>query len=509
MMKGHTDLWYVIGGKTLSIRELLPGEASPSTPLHTIDSFHGTELFCNPWGNGSRIGLARILDYAAQRAQQTAQQHISLDRAVEAIETLQTHLEGEVARGMDSPLLRKYINLKGVPISEVRDSVEVLGGLVGDFNDDQTSLKAMLDTEHPKQFFATHDVIPKFGLIASGNLGLFETVILIWVGILAQAARNGNQFSLTIKPSIYDFLFHELIQQLPEDVKSAFSRVTWRSEEDIIPDSALITDLVTAVDGAIYFGNRNTLVRFRDLIEGDSQYHYFYYDHFPIMILLPGGSRAVIDAAARVATRLAYKRRGESCLSLQDVFVHKAIYGEFVGALNEEWRSVRAANSELTAPGALLSRYSQTHLKQLAQLRDKLDGAVIGHVYPDDHRTDLIINHEITADNWVLATENAAPLLCIAEFSTEVHLLQVLRSHLQNSTSDKFIYVMIVSPDGGENPTALRDGLVPISHRLEVLTSLQAVQAFTAYAPGIPHCGGISFLADIFGLPHKQACYLG
>jgi hypothetical protein len=509
MMDQHTDLWYTIGGQALSIRELLPDEVSPSTPLHAIGSIYGTELFCNPWGNGSKVALARALAYAADRASQRARQHISLDQAIEAIEALQTRLEVEIAREIDSPLVRTYIDLKGVPISEIRESVQVLRTMLLDLQGDQASLRAMLDTENPARFFATHDVIPKFGLVASGNLGLLETTILIWIGVLAQAARNGNQFSLTIKPSIYDFLFDELVQQLPKDARSAFLRITWRSGEDIIPDSTLINKLVNEVDGAVYFGNRNTLVRFRNLIEGGDQHHYFYYDHFPTMIVRPGVDPKLIAAAARIATTLAYKQRGESCLSLQDVFVHKETYAEFVGAIMQEWRRVRAANSDPTAPDTLLSSYSRAHLESIAGLGEKLDGAVVGQVYPQGHRTDLIINHEITADNWVLATENAAPLLCVAEFSDEDHLLQALRRHLHNSTSDKFIYVTLVSPDGEERLTTVCDGLASISHRLEILASAQAVRDFTAYALGIPHCGGISFLADIFGLPHRQTCYFG
>ena len=507
-MDQHTDFWYTIGGEVLSIRELLPNEASPSTPLHVIDSIYGTELFCNPWGSGSELALTRALAYAADRASQRAQQPIRLARAIEVLEALQTHLEAEVARGLDTPVVRTYMDLKGVPISEIRENVEMLRTMLLDLQGDQASLRAMLDTENPSEFFATHDVIPKFGLVASGNLGLSDTAILIWTGILAQAARNGNQFSLTIKPSIYDCLFHQLIHLLPEDVRAAFSRITWRSEEDIIPDSTLMTKLVNGVDGAIYFGHRNTLLRFRHLVRNDRQHHYFYYDHFPIMILLPGVEPKLIEASARLATTLAYKQRGEACLSLQDVFIHKEVYDEFMSAVVQEWRRVRAASGDPKADDALLPSYSRAHLEEMARLREKLDGAVMGRVYPQDNRTDLLVNHEIAVDNWVLATENAAPLLCITAFSRQDHLLQMLRRHLQNSSSDKFIYTLIVSPEGRDQLTALCNGLEPVSHRLEVLTSAQAIGGFKAYALGIPHCGGISFLADMFGLPHREACYL-
>ena len=68
---------------------------------------------------------------------------------------------------------------------------------------------------------------------------------------------------------------------------------------------------------------------------------------------------------------------------------------------------------------------------------------------------------------------------------------------------------MIISPGRGEKTATLCDSLMSMSHRLEELTTAQALGDFAAYAPGIPHCSGISFLADAFGLPHRRTCYIG
>jgi hypothetical protein len=508
-MDHHKDLWYIIGGELQSVRDLMPEDEVASTPLHAIDSIYGQELFCNPWGTASESALTQALRHAEERALRPDPKGISLDLAVKAIAGLQEYLETEMARGSESQFIRMLIDLKGYPISEVQESVQALGAMVHDLQGERALLGAMLGTADPEVFLPNHDVIPRFGLVASGNLGLFETVTLIWSGVLAQTARNGGQFSLTIKPSMYDYLFHDLICLLPQEVRIAFSRITWRSEAEIIPDSRLIAKLVNNVDGAIYFGNRRTLHQFRDQVEGERRYHHFYYDHFPIMILLPALEPGQIDAAAKLATDLAHKARGEACLSLQDVFVHQEVYDAFVRAVTREWRRLCSARGDPWTHGTQLASYAGLHLEQLARLRDRLDGALMGQVYATHNQTDLIVNHELEVDNWVLSTENAAPLLCIARFSDVEHLIQALRGHLQSSSSDKFIYTVVVTPKRQGLSITLYEGLASLSHRIEVPNSRRDLADFQTYAPGVPHCGGISFLADMLGLPHGDTCYLG
>ncbi len=508
-MNRHRDLWYTISGQIMSAQELLAYDSAAYTPLHAIDSIYDAELFCNPWGSASEFALSQTLAQVTARASRPARPSISLQRAVDVISMLQAHLESEAARGIASSLISTLIDLKGYPLSEIRDSVEALGRMVHDFQTDRLTLRAMLGGENPSRFFTTHRVIRKFGLISSGNLGLFEIAVLVWTGILAQAAANGTQFSLIIKPSIYDFLFHELIHLIPDDARHAFSRLTWRSEADIIPDSRLMAKLVNEVEGAIFFGNRRTLSGFRALIQHDTENHRFYHDHFPVMVVLPGASPECVVAAAKLAVTLAYKSKGEACLSLQDVFAHVSVYDSFVAATIQEWRRLRQARGDPRSPDSLLPSYSVAHLEQISNLRCRMDGAIVGQIHPEQRQTDLIINHELDLDNWILSTENAAPLLCIAAFTEPARLPGALEIHLDRSTSDKFIYSLIVSGESEEPFEMLYKGLESLSHRLDIRNSASALNDFQAYVPGIPHCGGISFLADMFGLPHRPSCYVG
>ena len=377
----YNDIWYTIGGKMFSISELLPNQEDPSTPLHLIESYNGHQLFCNPWGAGSRIALQAAIDLADKKALRASQPALTLDQGIKVIEALHETLEYEVAQGPDSEFLQTYIRFKGVPISEILEDIKALRSLLHDFQGEQLQLKAMLGTDSPAQFFATHTVIPKFGIMASGNLGLFETILLIWSAILAQAAKNGNQFSLLVKPSMYDCLFHEMIHWLPEHVRSAFSRITWRSDQDITPDADLIGEFINKADGAIYFGNKNTLDQLKIHLVNESHHYYFYSDHFPIMLVFPDMDTPMLQAAAKQAVSLAFRRRGEACLSLQDVFAHEKVYERFMYFVAQEWQLLKQTTTDPLMPETQLANYSTSHLAEMEQLRQKLNGNVMGKFF--------------------------------------------------------------------------------------------------------------------------------
>ncbi len=505
-------LYHIINGEEYNPAELGLRQGSF---LDTFDIKGQKKLFANPFGHYSATTLDKLL-YQSERSNKDALLNpLTLDRAIEAIRHAQNHLDNHLRdcqkpapQNLSSNIITNYRLLKGYSLPEIEEQNQALNNFVRMLELDRDAiLGTMLGFNgRANDFFQTHEVLPTFAIIASGNLGLFESGLLIYTGILGQAAKNGSQLKLIIKPSIEDFLFFDLITFIPPDFRGAFSRVTWRSDVDW--DALLTAKLINSVDGAIYFGQRSTLMGFKPQInDHHSRNHHFYHDHFPLMIIGSTATDAQLIAAAEAAVNLAYKNKGEACLSLQDVFVHNNLHDPFIAHLKQQ---VHQINSGLK--GTPLSMYSKPFLERIENLQKDLlkSGAeVSGKVSPELNKMDIMVAHNLSMNHPILASENAAPFLAVAPYEDENTLIQALiNKHLKpaspDRTSDKHIYAITI---GINDDAAMIKYLLENACRLFAEPADGRVQDFYPYAVGTPHCGGMSFLADIFGFDHLDYCY--
>lgn len=467
---------------------------------------NGTQpLFSNPFGQYSANSLDKII--SETKNFRSTRSNLTLENSIDIIRQIQDKLNLASEEGLKNPLIRDYISFKGYDIAEVREQISGLNSFVESLEKDKdATLGSMLNFEGKSEdFFSSNKILERFGILSSGNLGLFETVSLLYSGILAQSAKNGGNLSIIVKPTSQDFLFYDLMLQMPEDARKGFSRVTWGS--DIPWDAPLMKKLINSLDGAIYFGRRSTLENFRAQLSDDTN-HQFYYDHFPLIILGENASREQIREAAKKAVSLCYKNKGEACLSLQDVFVHEAVYDSFISNLRRE---IKGVNYGVT--GTQLPRFGKEQLEEVSKLKEALSnsGAIVeGRIGYQPNRMDIILAHNIDVNNPILETENAFPFLAVATYSSDSELSNALLRHLKPSdpkrSSDKHIYAILI---GTEGKSRIADYATKNSHRVELVGAddTKKLRNFPPYKSGIPHCGGISFLADIFGKIHLDSCY--
>lgn len=483
--------------------------------LDTFDITGQKKLFANPFGNYSSASLDCLLKMVNRKRDGVKPNQLTVDQAIQAIRSVQDQIDDDLASYNHGDLLevspniiRDYALLKGYSLPEIREHVQALRNFVTRLEVDRNSMLGVMLAYNGNagDYFRRLDVLPTFAIVASGNLGLFESGILIYSGILAQAAKNGQQFNLVIKPSIEDFLFNDLINCVPEPFRFAFNRLTWRSDVDW--DMPLMSKLTNSVAGAIYFGQRSTLMGFKSQItDYQNKNHYFYYDHFPLMIIGENATEEQLKIAAEIAVDLAYKSKGEACLSLQDIFVHGAVNSIFMGHLKNQ---IRQINSGLK--GTPLSKYSREFLERIESVQKRLlkSGATVtGKINPLSHTMEIMLADNLPIEHPILSRENAAPFLAVASYAKDDHLVEeLLNAHLTplspDRSTDKHIYAIGLGID--ESPDIIKY-LEDHSHRLFTDPLDGKLQDFHAYDIGVPHCGGVSFLADMFSIGHFGQCY--
>jgi len=162
-----------------------------------------------------------------------------------------------------------------------------------------------------------------------------------------------------------------------------------------------------------------------------------------------------------------------------------------------------------------LPKFSSDFLEEMLDLRQTLidSGASIsGRILPGYNTMDIMIAYDLTIDNVVLSTETSAPFLAIAKYHSDKELSSALFNHLKpvdsTRSSDKHIYSIAVCI---KHDSILKDYLNKYSHRLlfiEDTVNVAGITNFRPYDIGTPHCGGLSFLADMFGLQHFVHCSL-
>jgi hypothetical protein len=515
--EGHREVDVPDRGRELYT--VIQGESFPSNHptlglrqgafLEIMDITGQTPLFANPFGAYSATSMEVLL----KKIGNTPEYHepVSLMEIIEAIKMVQGTLENFIEAGLEHPFVYAYCSLKGYALEEVKEQIRDLRSFVNSLEKDpDLILGSLLNFRGGADaFFQNHSVLKPFGIIASGNLGLYETVLLLYSGLLAIAAKNGHQFSCLIKPSSEDFLFYDLIFLIPEKFRGHFSRITWRS--DLTWDQPLMITFLNSLEGAIYFGKRKTLLEFRKQYNNlENTNHHFYFDHFPLMIIGDQANADQIQSAARLAIPLCYKNKGEACLSLQDVFVHKKVYKDFI-------ESVRQEVSQINRPSgiSLLPRFSQDFLADVNNLRQWLidSGATVsGRIGYEPNRMDLMLAYDLEMNHPVFATENAAPFLAIASYSNEQNLIKALKDHLRpgdhDRTADKHIYSFVV---GVRGTSPIICHAEDYSHRLVHVIpgeGINKLETFQPYKPGVPHCGGFSFLGDMFGISHSHYCFV-
>ncbi|MBW2976119.1 hypothetical protein KY347_01585 [Candidatus Woesearchaeota archaeon] len=498
------ELFTIINGEIIYPQDLRLKGASL---VDTFDITGKNPLFSNPFGLYSQVSLEELIRRI--NSEKSNRVNLTLKDAIGAVNSVQHYIEGsfsdykeaQSANDLRGWLISTYIQLKGYHIDEVAEQISQLRNFVSSLSENtDTLLGRMLGFEgDANKFFESNNVLEKFGIVQSGNLGLYESAVLLYTGILAQAAKNGQQLSIVIKPSIQDFLTYHLIMEIPPEFKKAFYRITWSSDWEF--DLPLIKKLTNSLDGAIYFGARKNLEGFkRGLSDPVNPNHHFYYDHFPILVIGPYTTDKQLKSAAKLAVNLSYKNKGESCLSLQDIFVHENLNDIFLTYIMEEKRKLGQSDGYIPMP-----KFSSSLLRDLIALREKLlqSGAYVsGRVFPESNTMDLLLAYGLDPNNPILGTENGAPFLAVSPYSDDNKLVEALRTHLKPGreyrTVDKHIYSIIIGV-GEKSPIV--DYAHKNSHRVSNSTG------FGPYTAGVPHCGGISFLADMFGIPHLSQCY--
>jgi hypothetical protein len=489
-------LYAISNGSPLTSESL--GLRHEGASLQIMDITARKPLFRNYFGRYSEKALERIISSAIERKHKQPIPRYSLATAQELLAKFHSSL----ARGFDSGsrLISDYQQLKGYSFDEVRDQVDMHGKLVAQIMDDKILAKMISIGEDAKDYFASNETKGTFGIVASGNLGLLETALLVDTVILAQAAKNGNKVSVIFKPSIEDALTYDLIMSVPVLARDAFSRITWRS--DVMWDEPLLDKYFDSLEGAIAFGKKKTLLSFADRIpEEKSDSFRWYYDHFPLMIVGPQSDN-LLENAAEKAVNLAYRNKGEACLSLQNIFVHKRAYGQFVQYLREMAGRVNEGKEDIPLP-----RYSSDFLNELRATRNALidrGATVSGAIKPESNLTEILVASDVRLSDPLIHLETAAPLILVMPYSNETELSDCIARHF--SSEDKHTYALVIGDGSGTQTSTL---LKSRSHRYYSARNAGEIKRFEAFEIGKPHSGGHSFIADMFGIPRRTECYQG
>ncbi|MBN1502398.1 hypothetical protein JW930_02540 [Candidatus Woesearchaeota archaeon] len=474
----------------------------------------GEPVIATPSTHYSSAVVQQLEKEMKSRAAQHETNPFTLEQAVENIQGMHEALVQEINLGYESSLVRDYCLLNGIMNPEdLKLEVEQLGRdfvePLRDPDSREKALRQILGTEDLKSFFESHEIPERLCVWTSGQLGIYETTIMFYYGILAQACKNGHQASIVFRSSSSDNLPHDLMQYcVPQSSEQVFNWLTWSSQRRW--DAPLLPKFLNLFDGTvqettcggIYFGSKTTLDTLSEVLQG-TRGHFFYKDHFPVLIIGSDATPEQIEKAAEIALRFAYAHAGNSCLSLQNIYAHDSAYGQVSTHLLEARRRFRP--QQRLYPAELVEEVAE--IWQAISLLDPnigRYGKIDPEKQPNHINTLLALGVPINAVD-ILATEVPARMLLVCPYSGPQSLRENLAQQLAASSSDKHIYAVAVGLSQAE-----REILCPFleknSHRASIVEpgDVAGTERITQYDWRELHCSQ-NMLANLFGVP--AACY--